>query len=353
MIRPRDKRRARMFGGFGQRRVRVQQAKGSRSIWTRLAVAAGIGCATIATAIAQAPDLAPPKPLGPQPVTTASAARSANPPAAQGSAQLSQQDVDTWLDGVMPYALQTGDIAGAVVVVVKDGQILTQRGFGYADVARQQPVDPAATMFRPGSVSQLFTWTAVMQLVQAGKLDLDRDVNDYLDFRIPPKFGKPITLRNLMTHTPGFEETIKYLILYQPSKVAPLGKVLSRWVPDRIYAPGTMPAYSNYGAALAGYIVERASGEPFDAYVQRHIFAPLGMAHSSFEQPLPAPLAGMMSQGYKQASQPAGKFELVSVAPAGSLSSTGSDMARFMIAHLANGGPLLDPKTATLMHAPA
>lgn len=343
-----------MFGGLGQRPVRGLRAKErGGSIWTRIAAAIAIGSVAVAAAIAQAPDLAPPSPLATQHAAPAPATQAPTLPGQQASRQLSQADVDTWLDGFMPYALQTGDIAGAVVVVVKDGQVLTQRGFGYADVDKQQPVDPAATMFRPGSVSKLFTWTAVMQLVQAGKLDLDRDVNDYIDFKIPPKFGKPITLRNLMTHTPGFEETIKYLILYEPNKVAPLGKVLSRWVPDRIYAPGTMPAYSNYGAALAGYIVERVSGEPFDDYIQHHIFTPLGMAHSSFAQPLPAPLAGMMSKGYKQASQPAGKFELVSVAPAGSLSSTGADMARFMIAHLSNGGPLLDAKTAALMHAPA
>ena len=94
-------------------------------------------------------------------------------------------DVDAWLDGYMPYAMETGDIAGAVVVVVKDGQVLTERGFGYADVAKRMPVDPSATLFRPGSVSKLFTWTAVMQLVEQGKLDLDADVNTYLDFKIP------------------------------------------------------------------------------------------------------------------------------------------------------------------------
>ena len=125
-----------------------------------------------------------------------------------------------------------------------------------------------------------------MQQVQAGKIDLDADVNTYLDFKIPPLNGKPITMRNLMTHTPGFAETAKYLINFD-TKPDPLGKVLSRWVPERIYAPGTMPAYSNYGASVAGYIVQRVSGEEFDSYIQHHIFDPLGMAHSTFDQPLP------------------------------------------------------------------
>ena len=116
-----------------------------------------------------------------------------------GSPSLTKVDVDAWLDGLMPYALKRGGIPGAVVVVVKDGQPLTQRGFGYADVKTRRPVDPATTLFRPGSVSKLFTWTAVMQQVQQGKLDLDADVNTYLDFKIEPKGSKPITLRNLMT----------------------------------------------------------------------------------------------------------------------------------------------------------
>jgi len=230
-----------------------------------------------------------------QPTKTTAAVLPTTVPAtsATGSAtahDLTKADVDAWLDGYMPYALKAGAIPGAVVVVVKDGQPLTMRGFGYSDLKTQKPVDPELTLFRPGSVSKLFTWTAVMQLVQAGKLDLDKDVNTYLDFKIPPRDGKPITLRNLMTHTPGFSETAKYLIDFGEKHPEPLGKILARWTPERIYAPGTMPAYSNYGASVAGYIVERVSGEPFDAYIQRHIFAPAGMAHSSFDQPLPAAL---------------------------------------------------------------
>jgi CubicO group peptidase (beta-lactamase class C family) len=274
-------------------------------------------------------------------------------PAPTGSAALTKSDVDSFLDGFVPYAIDQADIAGGVVVVVKDGQVLTERGFGYSDIKSRKPVDPEKTMFRPGSTSKLFTWTSVMQLVQAGKLDLDRDVNSYLDFKIPPAFGKPITLRDLMTHTAGFEESAKYLVVFDPKANKPLDKVLKRWVPKRIYAPGSMPAYSNYGASLAGYIVQRVSGEPFADYVQHHIFDPLGMKHSSFVQPLPTSLAPHMATGYLQASTKAEGYELVGLAPAGALASSGGDMAKFMLAHLQNGGPLLDPKTAALMHAPA
>src|SRR6187551_324649 len=262
---------------------------------------------------------------------------------------LTKADVDLWLDGYMPYALRTGDIPGAVVTVVKDGQILTARGFGYADREKRTPVDPDRTLFRPGSVSKLITWTAVMQMVEQGKLDLDKDVNTYLDFKIPEYDGKPITLRQIMTHTAGFEEAIKNLIFSDPAHLQSLGDYLKRWTPKRVFAPGTTPAYSNWATALTGYLVERVSGESFDDYCDRHIFAPLGMTNSTMRQPLPAALAGQMASGYKP-GQEAGKFEIIGPAPAGSLSSTGTDMAKFMLAHLDQGKGLLSPEVAATMH---
>ncbi|HVO46719.1 MAG TPA: serine hydrolase domain-containing protein [Steroidobacteraceae bacterium] len=291
----------------------------------------------------------------PAPATEASTAHTL--PAADTAHTLDAADVNAWLDGFMPYALATGDIAGAVVMVVKDGQVVTGRGFGYADVDAQKPVTPDGTLFRPGSVSKLLTWTAVMQQVEAGKLNLDADVNTYLDFQIPPRDGQPVTLRNLMTHTPGFEETAKHLFVQDASQIPTLGDTLKRWVPERMYPPGKVPAYSNYGAALAGYIVERVSGEPFDKYIEHHILQPLGMEHSTFTQPLPKDLEAGMSKGYPRASEPAKPYELVGPAPAGSLAATGADMARFMIAHLQDGqlgsARILSAQTARLMHTQA
>ena len=299
-------------------------------------------------ALAQVPK-ATPVPPAPQPPTT-SESKVTEPPH-----EMTVADVHTFLDGFVPMQLEREDIAGAVVLVVKDGAIFFAKGYGYSDVDKKTPVTVDATLFRPGSVSKLFTWTAVMQLVEQGKLDLDRDINDYLDFKIPAKFGKPVTLRNIMTHTPGFEEQIKDLINEEGAPIATLKQHLVNHMPERIFPPGTTPAYSNYGASLAGYIVERVSGRPFNDYVAENIFKPLGISHSTFAQPLPAELKPLMSSGYRLGSGKSKPFEIVEEAPAGALAATASDLARFMIAHLQNGKfenvQILRPETATKMHA--
>ena len=288
-------------------------------------------------------------------VTTAVMAGATNAAAPGPGHELTAGDVDAWLDGYMPYALAQGDIAGAVVVIVKDGQVLTQRGYGYADLAARQRVDPATTLFRPGSISKLFTWTAVMQLVEQGKIDLDVDVTRYLDFTIPPFDGKPITMRNIMTHTAGFEPALKHLIIFEgPGVTVPsLGEALKQRLPKRVFAPGTTGAYSNYAVGLAGYIVERVSGMPFEEYIERKVFAPLGMTHATFRQPLPALLAPFMSKGYAKASADPEPYEFVTLAPAGSVAVSAADMAKFMIAHLDQGAGLMQPATSQLMHDPA
>jgi len=293
------------------------------------------------------PFLTQPHPL--EPPTLPVAASSTVP---SGGRELTKVDADAWLDGFIPASLSHSDIAGAVVVIVKDGHVLTQRGFGYADIAARQEVDPAKTLFRVGSTSKLFTWTAVMQLVEQGKIDLDVDVNRYLDFKIPPYQGKPVTMRNIMTHTTGFEDAFKGGITFSGT-VDPLGDVVKRMLPARIYDPGSTPAYSNYATALAGYIVERVSGVPFDDYIERNIFEPLGMSQSSFRQPLPASLAPFMAKGYPKASVDPKPFELISVPPAGALSMTGADAAKFMISQLNQAAGLLKPATAQLMQTPA
>jgi CubicO group peptidase (beta-lactamase class C family) len=269
--------------------------------------------------------------------------------------ELTAADLEAFLEGIVPQQLERENIAGATIAVVKDGKLLFAKGYGYADVANKKPVSAEETLFRPGSVSKLFTWTAVMQLHEQGKLDLDRDVNEYLDFKIPEAFGQPITLKHILTHTPGFEEQIKDL--FKEGAVSPdLGEYVKTHIPTRIYPPGTVPAYSNYATALAGYIVERISGRPFNDYVAENIFQPLGMTRSTFVQPLPEQLAAGMSAGYRLASDDKTvPFEVVVPFPAGSLSSTSVDMAKFMLAHLqegqSGGARILSPETTRLMHS--
>lgn len=270
---------------------------------------------------------------------------------------LDAADVGAWLDGYFPAALKQGKIAGAQVVVVKDGQVLFKKGYGYADVAAKTPMDPDRSLMRIGSTSKLFTWTAVMQLVEQGKIDLNADVNRYLDFKITPKSGRAITMNDLMRHRGGFEEGLKDVLETDPKRLKTNEAYLKENQRPMLFPAGEVPAYSNYGTSLAGYIVQRVSGEPFDDYIDRHILAPLKMEHTTFRQPLPAKLAGDASKGYTQSDVAPNAFELITTAPAGSVSATASDMAHFMIAHLQGGrfgeGQILRPETAALMHSPA
>ena len=303
-------------------------------------------------AAAQMPPIDPQVPPTPQ----ASAPGGPGRDAVAGRA-LEATDLSAWLDGRVPYALKSGEIAGLVISVVKDGKVLLEKGYGLADVAAAAPMDPATSLVRPGSTSKLFTWTAVMQLVAQGKIDLDRSVNDYLDFKIDERFGKPVTMRHLMNHRAGFEEGIKDLLGFDPAQAQTTERYLKEHPRPMLFAPGTVPAYSNYGVALAGYIVQRVSGEPFETYVERHIFRPLGMLHSTFVQPLPKGFPGRLSKGYRTTADAPSEFELVITAPAGALTTTAADMSRFMLAHLGNGAAdgarILDAATTARMHSPS
>jgi CubicO group peptidase (beta-lactamase class C family) len=253
---------------------------------------------------------------------------------------LEKADLEAFFDGLVPIQMERSDVAGATILVMKDGQEILKKGYGYSDVKKKAPVDPDTTMFRLASISKLFTWVSVMQLSEQGKLDIDADVNNYLDFKIAPAFGKPVTLRNLMTHTGGFEEVVHDILFVDPKKATSLRDFLINNQPRRMYPPGEIPAYSNYGVGLAGYIVQRISLEPFEQYVSEHIFQPLGMKHSSFNQPMTAELAPNVSDGYRATTEkPALGFEIFQPAPAGGVSSTAGDMKRFALA-LLNGGEL-------------
>ncbi len=287
-------------------------------------------------------------------------------PITEGAGLKSKEDLEAFFDGVMAAHLQAQRIAGATVAVVKDGNLFFAKGYGHADFAKQVPVDPEQTLFRPGSTSKLFTWTAVMQLVEQNKLDLDADVNSYLtQFQIPATFPQPVTLRNLLTHTAGLEDGgIGYLMTKKPEDSLSLEEMLKKHMPARVRPPttdfsdGMNSSYSNWGTALAGLIIANVSGMSFDEYIEKNIFLPLGMTSSTFGEPLPPELAPRMSLGYKfkNGAYKAGNFEYIhQFGPAGSLTSTAIDMARFMLAHLQNGklgdARILREETAQLMHS--
>ena len=259
------------------------------------------------------------------------------PAAPVPAAPLTPADVDAYLDGMLPAALDRTEIAGAAVTVVHDGQVLASRGYGYADSGSDggapRPVDPDRTLFRVGSVSKVFTAAAVLQLVEQGALDLDADVARYLDFPLPRRFDEPVTLRTLLTHTAGFEERAAHLMSYDEPAPA-LRDVVAVDPPEQVFAPGTVPSYSNYGYALAGYVVERVTGTPFTEHVDRAVLARAGMASSSFAQPLPLDLAGRLSRGYTTASAAPAPFEVVAPAPAGALTASAADVGRFMLGQL-------------------
>ncbi|MEM8767948.1 MAG: serine hydrolase domain-containing protein [Pseudomonadota bacterium] len=274
-----------------------------------------------------------------------------------GLAELSRFEI--FLEGVMAAQFRDYDLAGMTFVLVRDGRQVLSRGFGVANLETGAPVDPAMTLFRPGSVSKLFTWTAVMQLVEAGRLDLDAPVATYVDqFELPEAFGVPLTLTHLMTHAPGLEDgAAGFLFADEVEDLVPLADSLAAHIPEQIWAPGTFSAYNNWATALAGLVVANVSGMSFEDYVSANIFEPLGMAQATFEEPLPAGLAPHMAQGYwnEHGGIAPMDFEFIkNFGPAGALSASADAMGRFILAHINGGGlgqaRILEAATVERMH---
>ncbi len=265
-----------------------------------------------------------------------------------------------FIDEEMLSQMKENNVPGAAIAIVKDGRLAYSAGYGYADIENRTPVVANETLFRIGSVTKLFTATAVMQLAERGNLDLNADVNDYLaDFKIPDTYGRHITLNDLLTHSAGFEVQEGYgrTIVIDPERMMPLEEYLVRDMPARVRPPGEAASYSNYGMALAGYIVEQASGTPYDRYVEQNILMPLAMENTTAQQPVPYPLGGRLSRGYvySNGAYRSVPFEYIVPAPAGSISSTATDMAAFMIAQLNDGrlgnASIMNVTTAENMHS--
>jgi CubicO group peptidase (beta-lactamase class C family) len=262
-----------------------------------------------------------------------------------------------FVDGVVRAYMGKDGLAGVTVAVVDRNSDLLLRGYGNAAFDPPRDVDPASTLFRIGSISKTFTYIATMQLVGQGKLQLDAPINNYLPekLKLIDDGHTPIKLWHLLSHTAGFEDSALGHLFKKSSKdVLSLDDYLTRYRPQRVREPETHAVYSNYSVALLGAIVAHVSGEPFEAYVEQHILAPLGMQHTTFREPLPAndtrhvdaSLATAWSSGFHRTAggfktEP---FEYISaMSPAGGGSSTAADMARYM-RMLLHGGSL-DGKT--------
>lgn len=290
----------------------------------------------------------PPELVEPEPIT---------PPRPTRSGPTDPQEVKAFMDNFFAQKMQDENVPGAVVALVKDGDILFTKGYGYADVEQKIPVTPDKTLFRVASLSKLFTSTAVMQLYEQGLLDLHQDVNQYLkSFQIDNPYPEPITTAHLMTQTDGSSQQLFGLAARTASEILPLEKFIPKHMPPIVSRPGELYSYSNLGITVAGYLVESFSGKPFAQYMDENLLQPLDMKRSSFRQPLPPSLKSDLAVGYEFTNGSFQKlpFMYLNIAPAASLSATATDMAHFMIAHLQNGryknSRILEDDTAQLMH---
>ncbi|UAL12029.1 serine hydrolase domain-containing protein [Caulobacter segnis] len=314
------------------------------------------------------------------PATPAPAAAQAPAPTAAtpapvlaAAAPLPGPQLEAFVDGVVRRAMSRDHIAGVTLSVVQNGQVVLKKGYGFANLDQRRPVDPDKTLFRVASISKTFTWIALMNEIEAGRMRLDGPVNLYLPEPLQLKDqGKktPVRLQDLMTHTGGFEDrALGQLFERDPNRVRPLNDYLRQERPRRVREPGLLPSYSNYGAALAGAAVANVVGKPYEQLVSEEIILPAGMTHTTFREArpwndrLPAPmneaLAAELSDGFSWT--PMGwktrpREFMGQIAPAASASSTAGDMARYMTL-LLNGGTLngrtiFSPKTALAFRTP-
>ena len=262
----------------------------------------------------------------------------------------------TALDSAIVAAMREHGVPGAAVSVVQDGRVTYMAGYGCANVGRSIAVDPRRTVFHVASVSKPFVALAAVQLATRGVVDLRTDVNRYLrGMQVAPGWDRPITLHDLLTHTAGLEESIVGYAARTPADVRPLGEFLAVKLPRRGWAPGDVTAYSNYGYALAGYVVESAAQLPFADYARTEIFAPLGMSRSSFAQPPPPELERDAAIAYRCSKAGCDPIEpdFRSAYPPGGLVTTANDMTRFMLAELGapvDGKRVLSDSVLQLMH---
>lgn len=251
------------------------------------------------------------------------------------------QEVEAFADDFFARQdIKTLGIPGATFVVVKDGKVLLQKGYGYADVEKKIPVDPEKTLFRIASVSKVFTAVTVMQLVEQGEIDLNRDIQEYLgDIKMKNNTGSPVTMEHLLTHTTGFDivdPPVGDSLSYDLTKEIELKDYVNEWMPTVIRKPGEVYKYDNMASMLQGYIVQQISGVPFNQYVKEHIFEPLGMNDSHFL--LSPDHISRLATGYDHENKATPVYNFIpNDMPYGGMLTTGSDMGKFMMAYLNQG----------------
>jgi CubicO group peptidase (beta-lactamase class C family) len=247
------------------------------------------------------------------------------------------KELQTLLDRVIPAEMEKQQIPGAAFVLVQNGRVVLSKGYGFADVARKKPVSAETTIFPIGSITKVFTAMAVVQLADRGQIDLNADVNRYLKTtKVPATYPAPVTPRHLLTHTGGFDELRGRLLQSADERVQPLDRFLATRL-VRVRPPGVMTAYSSFGTTLAGLLVEDVSGLPFERYLARNIFTPLKMSRTQITTPktLMDDLAVAYEvDGGKVVAVP---YERYHSTPASSITSSASDMGRFMLAVLGEG----------------
>lgn len=278
----------------------------------------------------------------------------------QPTGPVDPEEVEAFLDEIMPANLALYNVPGATVAVVKDGELVIAKGYGYSDIDKRVPVNPEHTLFRIGSITKLFTWTAVMKLQSEGRIDLDTDVNQYLkDFQIPDTYpGEPITMRHLMTHTAGFEEYNWFMAVDTVDDMIPFRDYCAGYMPARVNPPGKVSSYSNYGTTLAAVVVEDVTDIPYEEYLDDQILSPLRMDNTNILEDLPPEDAANLSKGYIFSKKnQAIHDDIYNIGPAGTISSTAPDMATFLAMHMKGGSlddiTILPRETAELMHAEA
>jgi CubicO group peptidase (beta-lactamase class C family) len=275
-----------------------------------------------------------------------------------GAPTITAENVETFFNTAFAVQRQEHRIAGAVVSVVYQGKPVFKGGYGYADIDQRIPANAETSLFRVASITKTFIWTAIMQLHERGKLDINDDVNDYLTvFKIPDTFQEPIRIRHLLSHTAGLEESAMGMSARNLEEMKPLAQYLQTNMPARVRPPGIHASYSNWGASLAGYIVEQASGQSWSDYIDANILTVLDMKSTNTQNNMSEPLRRRHAKGYRFTNGEfiAAPFEVLNDAPAGNMSTTADDMSRFMLAHLAdgqyNGQQLLKPATAREMQS--